>query len=112
MRTFLQWLASLPAPAWAEAWLKKAGAYNDVPDNWAQTSHAALGYAVVFTFGVDFDMVFAPAIVLLVLIFFKEFWFDIRYEQNETIESSWKDWKFWAIGSLLGGISYAVWLVL
>jgi hypothetical protein len=109
---FLTWLSSLNPPSWAEPWLKKAGAYNDVPDRWAQGYHFLGAYGFVFTMGVffySFKVALGCTAAIWVFFFFKEFWFDIRYEQNETVATSWEDWRSWALGTLTGLAVFALW---
>ena len=101
----LQKLSAISPPSWTEDWLKKAGIYNDVPDRWAQGYHFLGAYGFVFTILVFSDswlVGLLATVAIWIFFFFKEFWFDIRYESNENISTSWVDWKNWFLGSVVG----------
>lgn len=120
---FLNWLASVNPPASWENFLRRCGTYNDNPDNWAQASHIGLGYSAVFTFNLlSVLLVSEPVdairyillfdVLFLLFFFFKEFWFDIRYEKGEDIASSWEDWRSWLIGVVVADIAFIVVLLI
>ncbi len=98
---FFYWLVSLEPPAFLERWLRRAGEANDKPDNWAQASHYAIGYGYMLTAIIFTDQVLVPFLAMAVFIFFKEFWFDIRYEKDETVSTGLKDMCSYLIGGVV-----------
>jgi hypothetical protein len=79
------------------------------PQNLANGVHALLGYCVLITTSIFthtwwiFGIV---EVVLTVFVIVKEYWYDLRYETGETLQSSTED----ALGYLVGNI--AGWLLL
>lgn len=72
----------------------------------AQQVHVLVGALVVLGaylfFPGDFDALFVAVAGLMGLVTFKEFYWDPRNEEGETIQTGAVDWSFYPVGLVLG----------
>jgi hypothetical protein len=74
------------------------------PQVLANIGHVLGGYAVLITaamFTRDLRLLSEVEAAMAVYVLFKEYWFDLRYEDGETFASSTED----AAGYLIGSVS-------
>ena len=87
--------------------LERLGKINSNPETWAMSAHFAIGYGVVLT-GFCKHALWPTFIFMFLFVCAKEFWFDLKYEVNETIYSSTIDWLLYVAGmfAALGMVAF------